>query len=149
MISAPKLPETPPTKHPLPHRTSIATVCVSGHLIDKLTSIAEAGFDGVELFENDLLHYPGSRQDVRDVCQKLGLTIELYQPFRDFEGAASPQELKRNLGRLERKFQWMDELHADTILMCSNCSPSAVCLDVLALAGPGRLTHVRLVIEKR
>lgn len=116
----------PPKKHALPHRTSISTVCVSGHLLDKLTAIAEAGFDGVEIFENDLLHYPGSRQDIYNVCQGLGLSIDMYQPFRDFEGAPTREELIRNLGRLERKFQWMDELHTDLILLCSNCSPNAV-----------------------
>jgi 3-dehydroquinate dehydratase-1 len=115
-----------PKKAPLPHRTSIATVCVSGHLLDKLTAIAEAGFDGVEIFENDLLHYPGSRQDIYNVCQELGLRIEMYQPFRDLEGAATPEELKRSLDRLERKFQWMDELQTDLILLCSNCSPNSV-----------------------
>jgi hypothetical protein len=115
-----------PKKPNLPHRTSIATVCVSGQLLDKLTAIAEAGFDGVEIFENDLLHYPGSRQDIYNVCQELGLKIEMYQPFRDLEGAPNPEELKRSLDRLERKFQWMDELHTDLILLCSNCSPSSV-----------------------
>ncbi|KAA8899190.1 hypothetical protein FN846DRAFT_960877 [Sphaerosporella brunnea] len=115
-----------PKKTELPHRTSIATVCVSGILLDKLTAIAEAGFDGVEIFETDLLHYPGSRRDVYNVCQELGLKIEMYQPFRDLEGAAAPEELKRSLDRLEKKFQWMDELHTDLILLCSNCSPNSV-----------------------
>jgi 4-hydroxyphenylpyruvate dioxygenase len=123
-----------PKKSVLPHRTSIATVCVSGHLLDKLTAIAEAGFDGVEIFENDLLHYPGSRQDIYNICQELGLRIEMYQPFRDLEGAATPEEFGRSLDRLERKFQWMDELRTDLILLCSNCSPNSVSnlrLDIL------------------
>lgn len=36
-------------------RRSIATVSLSGSLADKLTAIGGAGFDGVEIFENDLL----------------------------------------------------------------------------------------------
>ena len=35
-------------------RTSIATVSISGDLGEKLEAIAAAGFDGVEIFENDL-----------------------------------------------------------------------------------------------
>ena len=35
-------------------RKSIATVSLSGSLEQKLQAIAAAGFDGVELFENDL-----------------------------------------------------------------------------------------------
>lgn len=45
-------------------RRSIATVCISGTLPDKLKAIARAGFDGVEIFESDLLYFtealPGS-----------------------------------------------------------------------------------------
>lgn len=150
-----KPPGSPSKKPLLPHRTSIATVCVSGHLLDKLTAISEAGFDGVEIFENDLLHYPGSRQDVYNVCQELGLKIEMYQPFRDLEGAPNEEELKRSLDRLERKFQWMDELHTDLILLCSNCSPNSVSL---FLEADGRRSSVpawaradihRLVTEQK
>ena len=39
---------------------SIATVCLSGTLPDKLEAAALAGFQGVEIFENDLLTYDGS-----------------------------------------------------------------------------------------
>ena len=36
-------------------KTSIATVSLSGSLIEKLHACAAAGFDGVELFEPDLI----------------------------------------------------------------------------------------------
>lgn len=39
-------------------RTSIATVSLSGSLTEKLTAASRAGFDGVEIFENDLLASP-------------------------------------------------------------------------------------------
>ncbi len=68
-------------------RTSIATVCVPGVLQEKLEAIAAAGFRAVEIFETDLIAYPGSpRDDVRAMCADLGLTIVTCQPFRDFEG---------------------------------------------------------------
>ena len=47
-------------------RTSIATVCLSGGLDDKLAAAAAAGFDGVEIFENDFLAFDGSPRDVLD-----------------------------------------------------------------------------------
>ena len=40
-------------------RKSIATVSVSGMLAEKLAAISAARFDGVEIFENDLLQFPG------------------------------------------------------------------------------------------
>ena len=43
---------------PMTMRTSIATVCLSGTLTEKLHACAEAGFDGVEIFEPDLIARP-------------------------------------------------------------------------------------------
>ncbi|WP_162975759.1 sugar phosphate isomerase/epimerase family protein, partial [Pseudomonas aeruginosa] len=98
---------------------SIATVSLSGTLPEKLEAIAAAGFDGVEIFENDLLHYDGSPRDVRRLCADLGLEILLFQPFRDFEGCRR-ERLGRNLERAERKFDLMQELGTDLMLVCSN-----------------------------
>ncbi|MGK9065039.1 3-dehydroshikimate dehydratase QuiC [Stutzerimonas chloritidismutans] len=106
------------------HR-SIATVSLSGTLPEKLEAIAAAGFDGVEIFENDLLYYSGSPRDIRRLCQDLGIEITLFQPFRDFEGC--PRErLQRNVDRAERKFDLMQELGTDLVLVCSNVQPDAL-----------------------
>ena len=43
-------------------KTSIATVSISGDLREKIAAIAAAGFDGVEIFENDFLAFDGSRR---------------------------------------------------------------------------------------
>lgn len=112
-------------------RRSIATVCLSGTLEDKLSAAAEAGFDGVEIFENDLLATADPPEVVRDRCRDLGLSIDLYQPFRDFE-AVPPEQLEDNLRRAERKFELMGRLGADTVLVCSSVSPDAVDDDDLA-----------------
>ena len=104
---------------------SIATVSLSGTLPEKLEAIAAAGFDGVEIFENDLLHYDGSPRDVRRLCADLGLEILLFQPFRDFEGCRR-ERLGRNLERAERKFDLMQELGTDLMLVCSNVAADAL-----------------------
>jgi 4-hydroxyphenylpyruvate dioxygenase len=103
-------------------RHSIATVSLSGMLREKLEAVAAARFDGVEIFENDLLQFNGSPRDVRRICEDLGLTIDLFQPFRDFEGV-TPAQLQRNLDRAERKFDLMQELGTDLVLVCSNVQP--------------------------
>jgi 4-hydroxyphenylpyruvate dioxygenase len=46
-------------------KTSIATVSISGDLGEKLTAIAAAGFDGVEIFENDFLTFGARASEVR------------------------------------------------------------------------------------
>ncbi|TGB13446.1 sugar phosphate isomerase/epimerase and 4-hydroxyphenylpyruvate domain-containing protein [Streptomyces sp. MZ04] len=112
-------------------RTSIATVSLSGPLSEKLTAIATAGFDGVEIFENDLLGGPLSPEEVRLRCADLGLGIDLYQPFRDFE-AVPADTLARNLRRAERKFAVMERLGADLLLVCSSVAPESVDDDALA-----------------
>jgi len=112
-------------------RTGIATVCLSGGLDEKLAAAARAGFDGVELFEPDLIASPRSPDDVRLRAAELGLSIDLYQPFRDFE-AVDPDRLARNLRRAEAKFDVMERLGATTMLVCSNVSPDAIDDDDLA-----------------
>ncbi|MEU6040772.1 TIM barrel protein [Actinomadura sp. NPDC047616] len=112
-------------------RRSIATVSLSGSLPDKLTAIGAAGFDGVEIFENDLVTGPMSPEDVRSRAADLGLSIDLYQPFRDFE-AVPPPVLARNLRRAEHKFAVMERLGATCMLVCSSVSPDSVDDDALA-----------------
>ncbi len=106
------------------HR-SIATVSLSGTLPEKLEAIAAAGFDGVEIFENDLLYYDGSPRHVRQICADLGIAITLFQPFRDFEGCRRDR-LQRNLERAERKFDLMQELGTDLVLVCSNSAADSL-----------------------
>lgn len=106
------------------HR-SIATVSLSGTLPEKLEAIAAAGFDGVEIFENDLLYYDGSPRHVRQICADLGIDITLFQPFRDFEGCRRDR-LQRNLDRAERKFDLMQELGTDLVLVCSNSAADSL-----------------------
>ena len=107
------------------NKRSIATVSLSGALDEKLRAIAAAGFDAVEIFENDLLSFSGSPRDVGQMCRDLGLSICAFQPFRDFEGMPEPQRA-RNFARAERKFDLMQELQTDLMLICSNISPASL-----------------------
>ncbi|WP_338693182.1 TIM barrel protein [Streptomyces sp. Q6] len=122
-------------------RTSIATVSLSGSLTEKLTAAARAGFDGVEIFENDLLASPLTPEQIRDLCADLGLSIDLYQPMRDME-AVPDDVFARNLRRAEHKFRLMRRLGADTVLVCSSVSPLAVDDDALAARQLRRLAEL-------
>jgi len=105
-------------------KTAIATVCLSGGLDEKLLAIANAGFKGVEIFENDLLTFNGTPKDVRRVAGDLGLEIVTFQPFRDFEGMPADKR-DREFVRAERKFDLMQELGCDLLMVCSNVSPES------------------------
>ena len=119
-------------------RTGIATVCLSGTLREKMQACAIAGFDGIEIFEQDLVTSPLSPEDVRKMAADLGLTLDLYQPFRDFDSV--PEELlAANLRRAEAKFRLMSRLGTDTILVCSNVATAAIDDDELRAAQLSRL----------
>lgn len=106
-------------------RTSIATVSLSGTLEQKLTAIAAAGFDGFEVFEPDFIGSELSPAALAARAAELGLSIDLYQPFRDLD-SSDETRYARNLARAERKFDLMGELGCDTLLVCSSPLPGAV-----------------------
>src|SRR5690606_18468318 len=54
-----------------------------------------------------------------------GLEITLFQPFRDFEGLPEPQRA-RAFERAKRKFELMNELGTDLMLICSSVAPAAL-----------------------
>jgi 4-hydroxyphenylpyruvate dioxygenase len=108
-----------PRMAPVRLRTAIATVCLSGTLEDKLDAASAAGFDGVEIFEPDFVASPWSAGRVRAQCADLGLSVDLYQPFRDFD-SARPEIFEANLRRADRKFDVMQEMGTDLILVCSS-----------------------------
>jgi len=104
---------------------SIATICVNGTLRTKLRAIADAGFEHVEIFESDLLACPEPVAVVGAMLRDQGLACAAFQPFRDFEGM--PGRLRaRVFDRAERKFDVMQELGADLVLVSSNVSPESL-----------------------
>ena len=103
-------------------RTSIATVSLGGTLREKLEAAAAAGFDGVEIFETDILAFDGSPAEAGRLVRDLGLEIVAFQPFRDFEGLPEPQRA-RVFERAKRKMALMNELGTQNLLVCSNVSP--------------------------
>ncbi|CUB03549.1 bifunctional sugar phosphate isomerase/epimerase/4-hydroxyphenylpyruvate dioxygenase family protein [Marinomonas fungiae] len=100
-------------------KTALATVTISGTLKEKLEAAAAAGFDGVEIFENDLTQYERSPREVRKMADDLGLEIIALQPFRDMEGM--PERLRQQKREmLKRKMEVAHELGTSRLLMCSN-----------------------------
>src|SRR5690606_31329062 len=99
--------------------TSVATVCLSGGLVEKIHACAESGFDGVEIMDADLVAAPESPEEIRALCDRLGLRIDLFQPFRDAEGV-DDATFADTLRRAGAKFDVMERLGADHMLVCSN-----------------------------
>lgn len=106
-------------------KTSIATVSISGTLPEKLAAIAAAGFSGIEIFEQDFLATDIPPRDVGQMVRDHGLEITLFQPFRDFEGLPEPFRA-RAFARARRKFQLMNQLGTDLVLVCSSVHPASL-----------------------
>jgi len=122
-------------------RTGIATVCLAGTLREKMQACAVAGFDGIEIFEQDLVTSPLSPEDVRKLAADLGLTLDLYQPFRDFD-SVDEDVLGANLRRAEAKFRLMSRLGMDTMLLCSNVGTATIDDDGLRAEQLSRLADL-------
>lgn len=108
-----------------PLRTSIATVCLAGDLREKLAAISAAGFDGIEIFEQDFIAFEHGAREVARMAADQGLEITLFQPFRDFEGLPEPLRA-RAFDRAERKFDLMERMGCDLVLICSSVHPEAL-----------------------
>ncbi len=106
-------------------QTSIATVSISGSFAEKLAAIQAAGFDGIEIFEQDFLASDLTPREAGRMVRDHGLAITLFQPFRDFEGLPEPLR-SRAFARARRKFDLMGELGTDLILICSSVHPEAM-----------------------
>ncbi|WP_099041590.1 bifunctional sugar phosphate isomerase/epimerase/4-hydroxyphenylpyruvate dioxygenase family protein [Mycobacterium neglectum] len=106
-------------------KTSIATVSISGSLTEKMHACAAAGFDGVEVFEPDLIASDHSPEEVRSLARRLGLSLDLYQPLRDMEGV-DETTFAENMRRAEATFVTARRLGIGTVLVCSNVATATV-----------------------
>jgi 4-hydroxyphenylpyruvate dioxygenase len=122
-------------------RTSIATVCLSGTIVDKLHAAADAGFDAVEIFEPDLVAAQQSPEELRALSDRLGLELALYQPFRDAEGVTE-EAFRAVLHRAEAKFELMGRLGIDSVLMCSNVATATIDDDAVSASQLSRLADL-------
>ncbi|MDO5620270.1 MAG: TIM barrel protein [Paracoccus sp. (in: a-proteobacteria)] len=106
-------------------KTAIATVSIAGTLREKFRAIATAGFDGVEIFEQDFLRDAASPAEAGAMARDHGLEVMLFQPFRDFEGL--PGDLRRQaFDRARHKFDLMAGMGAPLMLICSSLHPAAM-----------------------
>lgn len=106
-------------------RLSVATTSVPGDLIAKLVTIAEIGFTGIELYEPDLTGFAGTASDVGKRAAALGLAVDIFQPFVDFEGLRG-QAKDRALARLDRKLELTQALGTQTLQVGTSADRDAI-----------------------
>ncbi len=105
-------------------RLAVATTSVPGDLPRKLDTIAAAGFSGIELHEPDLTGFTGTIEDVRSHTARLGLSVDVFQPFHDFEGLKGADR-EAAIARLDQKLAVMQALGAKTLLVGTSAREDA------------------------
>ena len=105
-------------------RLTIATTNVAGDLPQKLEQVAAAGFSGVELYEPDLIGFSGNAREVGKLAKSNALSVDVLQPFHDFEGLSSAAR-KSAFARLDHKLEIMTALGAKTLLVGTSTHPDA------------------------
>src|SRR5690349_15101107 len=106
-------------------KTAISTLSIAGEFADKLTAASAAGFNGIEINEQDFLAHGGTPAEIGRIVRDHGLAIVLLDPVVDFEGL--PQLLRRKaFDRMERRFDDMVELGTDLMLIASTAHPAAL-----------------------
>lgn len=87
---------------------------VRHNLITKLTAASRAGFEGIELYWDDLTAFTaatfgdagpeavrGASDMVRMVCDQLGVEVVSLQPFRDFDGMGEGEEKEERVSEFQ------------------------------------------------
>ena len=106
-------------------KTAISTLSITGEFADKLTAAAAAGFNGIELGEQDFLAHGGTPAEIGRIVRDHGLEVALLDPVVDFEGLAQPSR-RRAFERIERRFEQMVELGTELLLIASTEDPMAL-----------------------
>lgn len=93
------------------HKIGIATVSLGWHpshtLDRKIEAVAKRGFDGVEIYYNDLVAFATAHSiteleassKIGKLCSYLGVTIICLQPFMDFAGVLTPLATRLETGK--------------------------------------------------
>lgn len=69
---------------------SISSISFSGQLEDKIEAAARAGFDGIEVFREDIIGFDGPPEEIARFADGEGIGIVSLQSLRDFEGFEGP-----------------------------------------------------------
>ena len=65
---------------------SISSISFSGQLEDKIEAAAAAGFNGIEVFREDIIGFDGAPEEIPVFARNAGIEIVSLQSLRDFEG---------------------------------------------------------------
>ncbi len=133
-------------------KRGISSLSFSGPLPNKIEAAAKAGFDGIEIFREDLVYCDGAPAEVARFIADSGLEVFSLQSLRDFE--ASPDARRAwNVKRAERFLDLAVDLGAPLLIVCANTradtidDPDRAAADLAMLADMAAERGLRLGYE--
>ena len=109
-------------------------------LIPKLQKARAQGFQGIELFDEDLFKHAETEfggthetaviqaaQNIRAVCDWLGLDINVLQPFRHYEGLIDRQKHAERIEEMKLWFKLAHILGCNYVAIASSFLPASEC----------------------
>lgn len=104
-------------------KTSISSLSVSDTLEDKLAAFAAAGFDGIEISEQDFAVQGSTPSEIGQLVRDHGLDVTLFQTTLALPGLP---DRTRALTQLERRLDIMSALDAPLLLIKAPSDPQSV-----------------------
>ncbi len=106
-------------------RRGISSLSFSGPLDKKIEAAAAAGFEGIEIFREDLIYFDGKPADLSRLARDAGIAIFSLQSLRDFD--AGPDEARVwNRRRAGRFLDLAAEIGAPLLIVCANTRPDTL-----------------------
>jgi 4-hydroxyphenylpyruvate dioxygenase len=100
-------------------KRGISSLSFSGPLEEKIDAAARAGFDGIEVFREDLVDFDGKPADVARLAKSAGIGILSLQSLRDFE-ARPVKDREWSRRRALRFLALAGEIGAPLLVVCAN-----------------------------
>lgn len=133
-------------------KRGISSLSFSGPLQKKIAAAAKAGYDGIEIFREDLIYSDSTPAEMARFAEECGLEILSLQSLRDFE--ASPAGIRAwNVTRAERFLDLATELGAPLLVVCANTradtvdDPNQAAADLALLADLAAERGIRIGYE--
>lgn len=106
-------------------KRGISSLSFSGPLPDKIEAAAAAGYDGIEIFREDLVYCDATPAEVARFAAESGLQVISLQSLRDFE--ASPEKNRDwNVKRAARFLDLAAGVGAPLLVVCANTRADTV-----------------------
>src|SRR5687767_7538321 len=124
----------------------------SAPLAHVANAVKAAGFNGLELWDEDIARLPGGAGEARMLLASTDLRVSALQLLRNFEGSG-PERVAERLAEAERLMSLMPLIGADTLLVCSNADPQSSgdrreqAADLRALADLAAARHMKIGFE--